>query len=265
MIIVSNETLNYSNIVKKIFCIVVSRTKEGIDEKISELRGLKIPFIIICGEKIDSPLIVYREAKGKFDAINFSEKFFPKNAEFIVFNDVDTKIFNFEKLIEPFKDPNVALVFCKVRVRAGPQTYFYSILDRLRSKFHVVSSGELMCVRKSLLEKILPLPPCKAEDSLITFKLLEMGYKIVFSTDCWVQTSRTINLRQEASYKKRTVTGIYQALQYSKPPIMTRLFFLLLPFFSPILLIQGRRGFCWFKGILTGYVNYLRGDREGKF
>ena len=251
--------------IQKVFFLVMARTKKGIDEKISELKHLDVPFIIICGEKSDNPFILYREKKGKFDAINYGSNYLPENAEFICINDVDTKIFNFNNALEPFKDPRVALVYCRVKVGDGPQTHFYPILDGIRSKINVVSSGELMIIRKSVFEKVLPIPPCKAEDTLITFKILEMGHTVFFGKDCWVETERTSNLTQEAMYKKRTVTGIYQALLYSKPPILTRVFYLLLPFFSPILLVQGRRGFCWIKGIVTGYANYLAGDRRGNF
>lgn len=260
-----SQKIDPSILRQEIFFLVMARTKEGIYEKISELNYLNVPFIIICGEKIEHPKIKYRKPKGKFDAINYGSKYIPETAEIIFINDVDTKILNFKKILEPFNDSTVALVYSKVEVEGGPQTHFYPILDGIRSKLHVASSGELMGIRKSLFLKILPLPPCKAEDSLIMFKILEMGNKILFSKDCWVRTIRTSNLSEETLYKQRTVTGIYQALLYSKPPILTRVFYLLLPFVSPILLVKGKRGFCWLKGIVKGYANYLSGDRNGRF
>jgi hypothetical protein len=72
-------------------------------------------------------------------------------------------------------------------------------------------------------------------------------------------------VEQEEVYKRRTVGGIYQALSMSKPPIMVRLFYTLLPFASPLLLILGRKGYYWAKGILSGYVDYARGDRSASW
>ena len=54
-----------------------------------------------------------------------------------------------------------------------------------------------MIIRKSVFEKVLPIPPCKAEDTLITFKILEMGYKAIFAKDCWVETEITSNRKRE--------------------------------------------------------------------
>jgi hypothetical protein len=32
---------------------------------------------------------------------------------------------------------------------------------------------------------------------------------------------------------------------------------------SPLLLISGRKGYFWMKGILLGFLDYLRGDISG--
>jgi hypothetical protein len=76
-----------------------------------------------------------------------------------------------------------------------------------------------------------------------------------------VTTKRTGNARQEEDYKRRTVGGIYQALSMTNPPIIVKLFYMLLPFVSPLLLVLGRKGYYWTKGILLGYVDCARGDR----
>jgi cellulose synthase/poly-beta-1,6-N-acetylglucosamine synthase-like glycosyltransferase len=249
----------------RVFFMVLARTAEGVKEKLEELKNIGAPFIVVCGERISHPRITYRRPKGKYDAINYGAKFLPKDSEIVCINDVDTRIFNFRKALEQFEKHRVALLFCKVVVREGPQRHFYYILDKLRRRFHVASSGELMLIHRRVLEEILPLPPCKTEDNYISFKVLEMGHKLVFSEKCWVETARTRNLSEETLYKTRTVTGIYQALSYTKPPVLTRIFYLLLPFLAPLLVVQGKRGFCWLKGIVTGLANFLSGDREGKF
>jgi hypothetical protein len=46
---------------------------------------------------------------------------------------------------------------------------------------------------------------------------------------------------------------------------MIVLFYVLLPFLAPMLLIQGRKGYFWTKGILYGLIDFLRGDKTGSW
>ena len=108
---------------------------------------MKVPFLIVCGEKIDHPNVVYREAMGKWDAINFSAKLIPKEADVIVFNDVDTKIYNFEYALQCLNS-KADLVYCQVKVSEGPQIKFYRILDLIRKGFHVCASGRAHAFKK---------------------------------------------------------------------------------------------------------------------
>jgi hypothetical protein len=113
------------------------------------------------------------------------------------------------------------------------------------------------------LKEIIPIKPCKAEDSYVLFKVLESRGRVVFCEECSVETVRTNAPEQEERYKRRTVAGIYQALAYTHPPYGIRLFYTLLPFASPILLVSGKKGYFWMKGILRGLADYLIGDRTG--
>lgn len=190
-------------------------------------------------------------------------RFIPSETEVVAFNDADTTIFNFEAAVNLFRDSGISLVFARVDVKSGPQLAFYSFLDPLRKRIPVAASGELMLVRYSALEKILPLKECKAEDTYILFKVLENGGRIDFCENCYVTTKRTSLAVEEKDYKRRTVGGIYQALSMSKPPNLVKVFYMLLPFLSPLLLISGKKGYYWTKGILLGYVDFIRGDRVG--
>jgi hypothetical protein len=248
-----------------IFFIVLARTREGVAKKACELRKLGLPFLVICGEKTNYPNVIYREKKGKFDAINFASKFIAKNVKIICLNDVDTKLFNFEQALELMRDKNAGLVFCKVKVDQGPQVQFYSLMDKIRRYVPITSSGELMLIRKKVFEQVLPIPPCKTEDNYISFKVTELGYPVFFCEDCWVETKRTKTLEEESEYKTRTVTGLYQALSFTKTDPLIRVFYLSLPFLSPLLLLQGERGAAWTKGIIQGVTNFLRGDSAGAF
>jgi hypothetical protein len=255
------ETFDKSDI----FFIVLARTKEGVLEKAIELRKLGVAFIVICGEKMNYPGVIYRPKKGKFDAINFGAKFVGKNIKVVCLNDVDTKIFNFEKALKIMQDKTAGLVFNTVKVNGGPQVQFYSLMNKIRRIVLITSSGELMLIQKNVFLKVLPVPPCKTEDNYISFKVAELGYQVVFCEDCWVETKRTQTLEEEAQYKTRTVTGIYQALSFTKTDPLVRVFYLILPLITPLLLLQGKRGAAWTKGIIQGFTNFLRGDNAGSF
>lgn len=249
----------------KIFALVLARDKNQVEKKMHELASLGIPFKVVCGEKISDERVIYRPPRGKYDAINYGAGFIPPDSEIIMMNDVDTEINNLESALNDFRDPNVGLVFARVGVQSGPQTTFYKLLDVIRSKVQITSSGELILVRKELLDKILPMKACKAEDSYIMFKVLESKRRVVFNQDTYVKTDRTNVPEEEEKYKRRTVGGLYQALSMSKPPISIRVFYTLLPLASPILLVLGEKGYYWMKGILLGYVDYLRGDTSGQW
>jgi cellulose synthase/poly-beta-1,6-N-acetylglucosamine synthase-like glycosyltransferase len=245
----------------RVFFIVLARDASAVNKKARELDNLGYPYLIICGERVKHPNVVYREPKGKYDAVNFGLKFIPSHTDVVAFNDVDTEIHNFEEALRILQNENISLIFVKVRVPHGPQLTFYSFLDALRRQIPIAASGELMIIRYEFLKKISPLKGCKAEDSYILFKVLEKGGKIAFCEECYVTTRRTSHAEQEESYKRRTAGGIYQALSMTKPPVIVKLFYILLPFISPLLLISGKKGYYWSKGILLGCVDYVRGDK----
>lgn len=249
----------------KVFFIVLARDRKHVKEKINELNDLGVPYVFVCGEPISAPNIVYRKPVGKYDAINFGAKFVPYDADIVVLNDVDTRVHGFNEALKYFAYEKVALVFSKVIVKEGPQTIFYLFLDSIRKWMQVTASGELMLLRHEVFDKLIPLEPCKAEDSYILFKVLELGFKSHFSTESYVETERTKSAAQEEPYKRKTVAGLYQALSYTNPPRGIRLFYIFLPLFSPLLLILGKNGYYWMKGILRGFVDYLRGDRIGSW
>ena len=53
-----------------VFFLVPARNAKGLDGKMAELEGLGFPYVVVCGEKVDHPNVVFRGPKGKFDAIN---------------------------------------------------------------------------------------------------------------------------------------------------------------------------------------------------
>lgn len=247
----------------KVFFLVLARDKRHTDEKIEELKSLGMPFLIVCGEKSDHPNVVYRKPIGKYDAINFGFTFIPEDTDVVALNDVDTKINHFKAILTSINSKDVALVFAKVSVKEGPQMLFYVFLDSIRRRVPITASGELMLIKYDVLQRIIPIKSCKAEDSYMLFKVLEFGYRGVLCEKCYVKTERTKIAEKEESYKRKTVAGIYQALSYTRPPYFIRVFYTLLPLVSPLLLVLGKKGYYWMRGILLGLSDFLCGDRSG--
>ncbi len=255
-------TTNWSVNAMKFFFVVFARDANHVFEKIGELERLEVPYLIICGEKVNHNNVVYRPARGKYDAIEFSLNLIPKDAEIVAMNDVDTRIYNFEVALRHFDNERVGLVFAKDVVKTGPQTLFHELLFSILRVFPILANGDLIMIRRYLLKRI-SFRPCKAEDAYILFKVLELGYDAVFSEECYVETEKTKDEKEEELYKRRTVAGIYQALSYVKSPFKIKLFYIALPFLSPLLLVLGKKGYYWTKGILLGFFDYVRGDKGG--
>ena len=247
----------------KLFFIVLAKDGRFVEEKVTRLKNINVPYVVVCGEKLNLPHVVYRKPVGKYDAINFGIRFIPKDVDIIIFNDVDTKIYRFNAALACLEREKADLVFTKVVIREGPQILFNLFLDAIRRWILITANGELILIRHEVLDEVLPLKSCKAEDTYILFKILELGYKAIFCEECFVETERTKSIEKEEMYKRKTVAGIYQALSYTKPPRDIRLFYILLPLISPLLLFLGRKGHYWIKGILHGLLDYLRGDRSG--
>ena len=249
----------------KLFFVVLARDRKYVFSKIKELEQLKVPYVIICGEKIKHPKVIYRPPKGKYDAINYAVRFIPSNTDIIVFNDVDTRILSYEPALKYFKDNKVAVVYTLEEVPEGPQSLFFKVFNPIRSRIPLASTGELLMIRRKILFRMIPLPPTKAEDTYIIFKSLEMGYKVIGCKEAKIITYRTKRPQEEERYKERTVTGILQSLQHTRPPLLIRAAYLILPFLTPIFIITlGIIGYYISKGIIKAYIKcYVYKDKGG--
>jgi len=247
----------------KLFFVVFARNRKYVTEKIKELEGLNVPYVIVCGDRVNHPKVIYRAPRGKYDAVNFSECLIPQDADLVAFNDVDARLSDFGPMLNHFGDSRVAIVFAPELVIAGPQRNFFALFNPIRRFLPLAASGELMMIRQEVLRKVLPLKACKAEDTYLMFKALELGYKVVFCEDCPTVTERTKTAIEEEIYKRRSVAGIYQALSFTKPPPMIRLLYALLPFAAVLLILLGKSGYYSYRGVLLGFLDYKRGDRSG--
>ncbi|WP_460025012.1 glycosyltransferase family 2 protein [Infirmifilum sp. SLHALR2] len=246
-----------------LFVVVLARDRSHVEEKAAELERLGLPFTAVCGERLNHPRVVYREPRGKWDAINFARRLVPKDADVVVLNDVDTRIHNFWHALSHLHSAD--LVYCRVEVSGGPQVKFYRIADPIRRRLHVFASGELMLMKREVFERVLPVPPTIAEDTYILFKALELGYKAHFCTKTYTTTRRTASAKEEEAYKARTTLGIYQALRHTRPPPWTRAFYALLPLATPLLALAGEDGRAWAKGIVKALSMTIAGHNPARF
>jgi cellulose synthase/poly-beta-1,6-N-acetylglucosamine synthase-like glycosyltransferase len=122
-----------------------------------------------------------------------------------------------------------------------------------------------MLIDRRAFERLLPIPPCLAEDSYLLFKALELGYRAHFCTKAYVETERTSNAKEEEAYKGRTTLGIYQVLKYAKPPPWIRAFYKMLPLTAPLLALAGEDGIAWMRGIRKALSMILKGHYPTKF
>lgn len=250
---------------RNVFFLVFARTAAEARRKIPELEDLGFPYLVVCGERCQLPNVIHRAPAGKWDAINFGAKIL-KSCDLVCLHDADTRIVGFPAALRAFEDPRVDMIFCKVIVEKGPQKYFYKLLDLVRHAFPLIASGELMILRERVFREILPLPPCKTEDNYILFRVMARGGNVYFLEDCFTITERTSTWKEEMAYKRRTATGLYQALYLARPPVHVFAVYLLVPFILPAFLLLGRNGIAWIEGILLGLVDFfIRHDASGKF
>jgi hypothetical protein len=139
----------------KPFFIVPARDRKNVEEKIMELEGMRVSYVIVCGERLNHPNVIYREARGKWDAINFGSRFVPRDADVVVLNDVDTRIHNLEHAFSHLNG-EADVVYCKVSVPKGPQVKFYRIADPIRKRFHIFAKQRThTCFSKRLSSDIM--------------------------------------------------------------------------------------------------------------
>ena len=243
---------------------MLARDAKSIRTKIHEIERIGLPFIVVCGENFHDSRVVYRVPVGKWDAINYGYGYIPQENDVVVLNDVDTEIHGLEHMFSSVSGGS-DFVYAAVRPSGGPQPKFYAIANPLNRVLKIFAMGELVVIRKQLLDKLMPIPPCLAEDTYLLFKAMELNYKAEFCEDAYVNTFRTSLISEEVLYKERTTLGILQALDYTKPPPWIRLFYRSLPFLAAMLMLAGEDGRAWGKGIMRAIRLHIEGSNRTSF
>ncbi len=161
------------------------------------------------------------ERNGKLAAIR---RILPSVKEdIIVFSDANS-ILNtkaVQQLVSHFQDMTVGAVAgekvvsssSEENVAEGEGAYwkYESFLKTLDSDFHTVvgAAGELFAVRKELLE--LPPSDTLIEDFVISMKVVEQGYRVVYEPQARACETGSANLHEEQKRKVRIAAGGLQA------------------------------------------------------
>jgi hypothetical protein len=246
-----------------VFFLVLARDHRMVESKIRELESYGYPYAVVCGEEMSAKGVAFRKPEGKWDAVNFGCELVPDGVDIVAVNDVDTTIHELGfalGLASKFD-----LVYCAVRPDGGPQRSFYAFADPLRERLNLFASGELMLIRKKVLDALLPVPPCMAEDSYLLFKAMELKRSVSFCRDTYVTTARTENAAEEVAYKERTTLGILQALDYAKPSALIRVFYRALPLLAIPLMLMGANGRAWGVGVVRASRLHMQGSNRRKF
>lgn len=247
------------------FILVFARDETHVQEKVDEIRNLGFPFIVVCGKSITGiPEVVFRHPAGKWDAINFGYGLIPSDTGVVVLNDVDTHIHNLGGILS-LASEGISVTYGEVKPVEGPQVRFYRIANPLNKVLSIFAMGELMVIEKHTMDKLMPIPPCMAEDSYFVFKASELGYSTRFCGDSFVTTTRTKYMKDEVAYKARTTIGILQALEYARPRPTVRVFYWLLPILAMMLFPFGDEGRAWSRGIFRGIAEYLSSVNRTSF
>lgn len=257
------STLHETTSAPRVFFLVLARDGRMVEEKARELESKGFPFLVVCGEETGDDRVMFREAVGKWDAINYGYRHLPPGFDTIAINDVDTSIHELGHALALAS--KFDLVYCAVDPGGGPQSAFYAFADPLRSRLNLFASGELMVVRKRVLDELMPIPPCMAEDSYLLFKAMELHRRVRFCRATKVFTSRTKDPMEEVAYKERTTLGILQALDSSRPPVAIRMFYRSLPLLALPLALMGENGRAWSEGMLRAVRLHVEGSKRDRF
>jgi len=147
--------------------------------------------------------------------------------------------------------------------------YFHGIsaVKRMQSMYHgtLVAQGAFSLYRKSALESVGGWPDFVGEDIVMTWAMLERGYRVGYAEDAIVFTDAPTTFRQFYRQRKRWSRGLIEALQRHKrllfKPRLTTLFvwwnclFLPLDLTFTFIFIPGLvaalLGYYWIAGPLT--------------
>jgi cellulose synthase/poly-beta-1,6-N-acetylglucosamine synthase-like glycosyltransferase len=232
------------------------------------------------------------QRQGKVAAINRAMPLL--NGEIVVFSDANAMLERraLRMLARNFADPEVGGVAGEKRVTGGGEGLYWryeSFLKRCDSALSSVmgAAGELFAIRRDLFEA--PPSDVLLDDFLISLRLVERGWRVVYEPEAFVTEKPSPSLAGEWQRRARNAAGGFQAmrrlpgllkpergrvawqyfshrvLRWAVTPFLLptvyglNLLLLALPFYRLVLLAQT----AFYVAALLGYVLARRGVQRG--
>ncbi|HET7678968.1 MAG TPA: glycosyltransferase [Xanthobacteraceae bacterium] len=188
-------------------------------------------------ENISMHLLDFQENRGKAAALNSGLE--AAGHELICTIDGDSRLRSdsLKEIVERLLSdpPNTMAVAGAVLVRNSRTTliaaaqewdYFHGIsaVKRMQSMYHgtLVAQGAFSLYRKCALETVGGWPNRVGEDIVMTWAMLDQGYRIGYAEDAIVFTDAPTTLRQFYHQRKRWSRGLIEALQRHKGLLFKR-------------------------------------------
>lgn len=200
------------------------------------------------------------ERKGKSAAINRVMNYV--NTDIVIFCDANTFLNadSIKNIVRHFENEKTGCVAGEKRViktnstaGEGESVYwkYESFIKKLNSDFYtcIGAVGELMAFRTSLFE---PIPEDTIlDDFVISMRVAEKGYKIVYEPSAYAEEQPSANEREEMKRKVRIASGAFQCvfrylswLNFFKHPLLSFQYFshkvsrwILVPVFLPLIFL----------------------------
>ena len=226
----SIAALNYSGAVEAL--LLNDGSKDRTVERFHAVKaGLDLPY------NISISLLDFQENRGKAAALNKGLE--AARHELVCTIDGDSRLRSdsLREIVERFLSdpPGTMAVAGAVLVRnsraslitaAQEWDYFHGIsaVKRMQSMYHgtLVAQGAFSLYRKDALEEVGGWPESVGEDIVMTWAMLEKGYRIGYAEDAIVFTDAPTSFRQFYHQRKRWSRGLIEALQRHKGLLFKR-------------------------------------------
>ena len=226
----SIAALNYSGAVEAL--LLNDGSKDRTVERFHAVKAdLDLPY------NISISLLDFQENRGKAAALNKGLE--AARHELVCTIDGDSRLRSdsLREIVERFLSdpPGTMAVAGAVLVRnsraslitaAQEWDYFHGIsaVKRMQSMYHgtLVAQGAFSLYRKDALEEVGGWPESVGEDIVMTWAMLEKGYRIGYAEDAIVFTDAPTSFRQFYHQRKRWSRGLIEALQRHKGLLFKR-------------------------------------------
>ena len=173
-------------------------------------------------------LLDFKQNRGEAAALNSALEEATHDLVCTIDGDSRLRADSMRQLVERFVSdpPNTVAVAGAVLVRNSRATlitraqewdYFHGIaaVKRMQSMYHgtLVAQGAFSLYRKDVLWEVGGWPPTVGEDIVLTWAMLEKGYRVGYAEDAIVWTDAPATFRQFLQQRKRWARGLIEALE----------------------------------------------------